>query len=106
RRVEDLDDVRVQELAGERGFGEKRLAHHLRRLLGDMLVELEDLDRDVAVGERVAREIDAAGRPAADLAGDRVLADMLFELELDGQAAPPRARSKRGSLSEEARPVA
>ena len=63
-RVEDVDDVRVVELAGERGLGEERLVHHALGLRVGMLVEQEHLDRDLAVGERVAREVHAAGRAA------------------------------------------
>ena len=44
--------------------------------------ELEHLDRHVALGERVAREVDAAGGAAADLADHRVLADGLLRLRL------------------------
>ena len=80
--VEDLDDVRMAELAGERGLGEERLVHHALGLRIDVLVEEEHLDGDVAVGERVAREVHAAGRAAADLPNDRVFAQVLLELEL------------------------
>ena len=51
-------------------------------------VEQEHLDRNLAVGERVAREVDAAGRAAADLAPDqRIVADLLLKLELQCAAA-------------------
>ena len=86
-RVVDVDDVRVVQLAGERGLGDERLVHHALGLGVDAGRELQHLDRDVAVGERVAREVHAAGGAAADLADHRVLADRLLPLDL----FPPHA---------------
>ena len=54
-------------------------------------VEMEHLDRDVAVAEGIAREEHAAGRAAADFADDRVLADARLRLEAGvGDAARAR----------------
>src|SRR5207248_10178508 len=81
-RVEDLDDVRVRELAGKRRLGNERLVLHALLLAVGVLVEQEYLDGDVALGERVAREVHLAGRTGTDLAEQRILADVLLELEL------------------------
>src|SRR5438045_6667622 len=76
-RVEDVDDVRMVELARERGLGDERLVlHALLRLVG-ALVEQEQLARDVAPGGWVAREVHPARSAAAELAHDRVFADVL-----------------------------
>ena len=84
--VEDLDDVRVGELAGKRRFGDERLVLHALLLAVGVLVEQKHLDGDIALGERVAREIDLARRTGADLAQQRILADVLLELELHARA--------------------
>ncbi len=86
--IVDVDDVRVVQLAGERGLGEERLVHHALGMRIGLGVEQKHLDGDVALGERVARQINAAGRSAADLADHRVLADVLLQLELHGHAPP------------------
>ncbi len=96
--VEDLDDVRMAELAGERRLGEERLVHHALGLRIDVLVEQEHLDGDFPVGEGIAREVDAAGRSAADLANDRIFPQVLQELELHRHVV--RAfRCERGKFS-------
>ena len=87
-RVVDLDDVRVVELAGERGLGDERLVLHALGMRIRVALEQKYLDRDVAPAERVAREIDRAGGAAADLPDQRVLAQLLLELELQWTAAP------------------
>ena len=82
-RVVDVDDVRVVELAGERGFGDERLVHaRARSRYRAPRANSQHLDRDVALGERVARKVDVAGGAAADLADHRVLADRLLRLRL------------------------
>src|SRR3990170_2660588 len=91
RGVEDVDDVRVIELAGERRFGQKRLVHHALGLRIGVLVEQEHLDRHLAVGERVARQVHMAGGAAADLAQDRILGELHLRLE-GRRAAAARAR--------------
>ena len=67
-RVVDVDDVRVVQLAGERGLGHERLVDHALAFGIRARGELQHLDRHVALGERVAREEHAAGGAAADLA--------------------------------------
>ena len=59
-RVVDLDDVRVVELAGERGLGDERLVLHALVLRVGVAVEQEHLDRDVAL----ARTGRARGTPS------------------------------------------
>src|SRR5258708_702755 len=107
--VEDLDDVRMVELASERRLGKERLVHHALGLRIDVVGEQEHLDGDVPVGEGVARKINAAGRSAADLPNDRVFAQVLLELELHRHrprvpeecegSAESRARRYPGSLN-------
>src|SRR2546423_2307611 len=76
-RVENVDDVRMIQLARERGLRDERLVlHALLRLVG-ALIEQEHLDRDVALGERVAREVHPARSAGADLPHNRVFADVL-----------------------------
>src|SRR5438309_2095135 len=81
-RVEDVDDVRVVQLAGKRRLGDEGLVQHALAVRVGMGVEQEHLDRHLAVGEGIPRQIDAAGGAAADLPQDRVLAQLLFRLEL------------------------
>src|SRR5436190_19529779 len=66
--------------------GEECLVHHPLGMRVDLLGEEEHLHRHVALGERVARAVDAAGRARADLADDRILPDVLLQLELHGSA--------------------
>ena len=77
-RVEDVDDVRVVQLAGKRRLGDERLVQHALAVRVGVGVEQEHLDRHLAVGEGIPRQIDAAGGAAADLPQDRVLAQLLF----------------------------
>ncbi len=84
-RVVDVDDVRMVELAGERGLGHERLVLHPLGLGVGALARQQHLDRHVPVGERIAREVDAAGRAAADLAQHGILADRLLQLELQAR---------------------
>jgi len=62
--VENADDVRMAQLAGERGFvlEEAQLAPRFLRILGELL---EHLDRDLALAEGVDGKIDRAGRALA-----------------------------------------
>ncbi len=75
-RVVDVDDMRVVQLPGERRLGDERLVHHALFLRIGVLVELEHLDRHVAIGEGIAREVHLAGGAAADLLRDRIFADV------------------------------
>src|SRR5882762_1131229 len=61
-------------LAGKRRLGDERLVQHALGVRVGMGVEQEHLDRHLAVGEWIARQIDAAGGAAADLPQDRVFA--------------------------------
>ena len=61
-RVVDLADVRVLQLAGERGLGDEQLAVELAALRVVEQRRGDQLDRDVALGERVVAEVDLGGR--------------------------------------------
>src|SRR2546430_17668656 len=75
-RVVDVDDVRMIELPGKRPFRQERLVRHALGHRIGVLFEEEHLDGDVALGEWIAREIDAAGRARADRANNRVSSDL------------------------------
>src|SRR2546428_12981480 len=60
----------------------RSLVQHALAVRVGMGVEQEHLDRHLAVGEGIARQIDAAGGAAADLPQDRVLAQLLFRFQL------------------------
>src|SRR5213076_1182433 len=85
-RVVDVDDVRMIELPGKRRFREERLVRHALGYRIGVLFEEEHLDGEVALGEWIAREIDAAGRARADLAHDCIFSDLLLWLEGHGRA--------------------
>src|SRR5581483_8127 len=92
-RVIDLADVRVLQLAGERGFGEKQFlvqpcALGVLEVLGE-----GDLDRDIAIVERVVALVDLGGRALAELSPNRVLAD-LAETRLGAHPLPRRLRAR------------
>jgi hypothetical protein len=74
-RVVDLGDVRVGELAGERGLGDEQLAEDLPALRVVEPLLVDDLHRDVAARELVVAQVDLARRAVAELADDLVLAD-------------------------------
>src|SRR5690348_13252749 len=78
----------MAELAGERRFGKEGLVHHALGLGAQVFRELEHLDRDLPVGERIVREVHPAGGAAADLTKDRVFAQVLLELELHRHVQP------------------
>ena len=74
-RVVDLDDVRVRELACERGLGEQQLAegfaaarvlHHHR---------IEQLERHLLTIERIERQVHGAGRTMSEFFHDLIFAD-------------------------------
>jgi hypothetical protein len=75
--VEDLADVRVLQLAGERGLGDEELAVELAALRVVEELGRDDLDGDVALGEGVVAEVDLGGRAGAEVALDRILPDLL-----------------------------
>ena len=76
-RVVDLADVRVLQLAGERGLGDEKLAVELAALRVVEQRRGNQLDRDVALGEGVVAEVDLGRGAGAQVAHDRVLADLL-----------------------------
>jgi hypothetical protein len=76
-RVVDLADVRVLQLAGERGLGDEELAVELAALRVVEQVRRYQLDRDVPLGEGVVAEVDLGGRAGAEVALDRILPDLL-----------------------------
>ena len=80
-RVENGDDVRMAQLAGERRFvqqlraidrAEFRIAEHLG---------LDGLQRHLLAGEGVARKIDGAGRPLAEQLLDVVFPDLQAQVD-------------------------
>ncbi len=76
-RVVDLHDVRVVELAGERGLVEEHALVH-RAVLGVLQrLRERDLHRHLALGEGILGEVYLAGGAAAQLAQQLVLADRL-----------------------------
>src|SRR5262245_3972271 len=80
-RVEDGDDVRVEQLARERGFAYE-LAFEAAGL-GTGCFGVVYLDRDVRAAEGVVREIDPAGRPLPELS-----LDLIFAYALQHSTAP------------------
>jgi hypothetical protein len=75
-RIEDLDHVRVLQLADE---GRLRGEEALRIVAVDRIAggrRADSLDRDVAALEVVVAEEDLAGRAVAEPADDAVLADV------------------------------
>ena len=87
-RVEHADDVRVVQLAGERGFVEEELLEALGLLLAQVRVALGELDRDLAVVERVLGKIDDGRGPLAQFRQDGVLPDLM------GAVGHAKARSR------------
>src|SRR5262245_40445948 len=77
--VIDGEDMRMEQLADQRRLVEKYAAITSSQVgvLGGLI--LDDLDSHLAVGKRVACEVDDAGRTAAELAQDGVLSDLLGE---------------------------
>ena len=65
--VEDGGDMRMRQLAGERSLGQEQLAEALAVLLVAQHLPLHDLDRHLAVGERVHAEVHGAGGALAEL---------------------------------------
>jgi hypothetical protein len=81
-RVEDRDDMRVAQLAGERG-----LVQELRAVDGAELgiaehLGLDGLERHFLAGEGVLREVDGAGRALAEVLLHFVFADLEREVHL------------------------
>ncbi len=96
-RVVDLADVRVLQLAGERGLGDEQLAVQLAAVGVLERLGQHHLDRDVAAVERVVAQVDDAGRASPELAQHRVLADALGDARRRSWrlAALARARHRR-----------
>src|SRR3974377_2089898 len=78
-RVIDGEDMWMEQLADQRRLVEKyaAIASSQVRVLRGLI--LDHFDLHLASGKRVAREIDDAGRTAAELAHDGVLTDLLGE---------------------------
>ena len=85
-RVENADDVRMAQLAGERRLvlEEAQLAPCILGIGGELL---QHLDRDLALAERIDREIDRAGRTLAEQLLHLVLADVRKHFSLWGRCA-------------------
>ena len=75
-RVVDGADMRMRQLAGERGLGQEKLAKPLAVLFVAEDVPLDDLDRDLAIGKRIHAQIDGTGRAFAQFAQDLIFADL------------------------------
>src|SRR6185295_2429971 len=91
-RVEDADDVRVAQLAGERGIVLEEL-ERAPRLFRVARNRVHHLDRDIAAGESVAREIHRTGRALAEQLSDLVFTDVrMHEERILTQAAGIESR--------------
>ena len=77
-RVVDLDDVRVVELADQRGLVEEQVAVQLALFRVAQDAGDGHLDRHVALRERVAGEVDGAGRTFPEFPDQFVLAEFLL----------------------------
>src|SRR5205814_8932575 len=75
--VEDLADVRVRELAGERGLGEEELAEEAPAHRVAQRLRKDALHGHVARAERIVAEEDFGGRAFPELPDDGVVADLL-----------------------------
>src|SRR5213079_2456057 len=83
-RVEDGDDVRVAQLAGERGLVQQLPAIYLAELRIAEHLGLDGLQRHFLAGERVAREVDRSSRALAEQLLDVVFADLQRKVEREG----------------------
>ena len=93
-RIVDLADVRVRQLAGERGLGDEQLFEQLAaRGVAENLLE-HQLYRHVAAVERIVAQEHFAGRAFAELAHHAVFADVLPDRRL-AHAVALRARRLR-----------
>src|ERR1700752_846915 len=75
-RVVDLADMRVMQLAGERGLGEEQLLVALAAIGVMELLRERHLDRDVARIEGVVAQVDLGSAALAELAQHRILPDL------------------------------
>ncbi len=73
--IVDRHDVGMDEFAHQRGFVQEHLVKAPPQVCVDPVRRAHYFDGDVAVGERIASQIDAAGAAAPELADYRVLAD-------------------------------
>ena len=80
-RIENLDDVRVVELADQRGFVQKEMGVDLALISIIKNIGGGNLDRHVALGEGVAAQVDRAAGPFADLFDQLIFAEF-FEHRL------------------------
>src|SRR5207244_13166994 len=89
--VVDLRDMRMLELAGERGLGEKQLAEEApARRVAQRLRE-DALHRNFAVAEWVLAEKHFRGRAFAELAQDRIVGDVVHVRRPRAAGWRPRA---------------
>src|SRR5205814_577255 len=84
-RVEDGDDVRMPDLAGERSLVLELLAVDGAELGVAEHLGLDGLERDLAAGKGVIGEVYRTRRAFAELLLDLVLADLEAEVELEGR---------------------
>jgi len=76
-RVVDLADVRVLQLAGERGFRDEELAVELAAFRVMEERRGDDLYGDAALGEWIVAQVDLGSRAGSEVALDRILSDLL-----------------------------
>ena len=95
-RIVDLHDVRMRELAGERGFGDEQLFEQVAVLgVGERIGE-HDLDGDVAVGKRILAEIHFAGGAFSEFFYNLIFADFLHRALISGTCARASPRRAHG----------
>jgi hypothetical protein len=86
--IVDLDDVRVVELADQRGLVEEQVAVQLALFRVAQDARAGNLDRHVALGKRVAAEVDGAGRTFPERLDQFVFAELLLHRS-EPAARPP-----------------
>ena len=87
RGIEQRHDVRMLELADERGFGQKRVAMPAaKRRVAARVVEY--LYRHVSRGKRVAGKVDGARGAASQFLQDHILADRVRHIGRHAKARP------------------
>jgi hypothetical protein len=100
-RVVDREDVRVEQLADQRRFVQEHLAEAAPQVGVPRRLVVHHLDRDLAVGERVASQVDHAGRAAPDLPQDGVFADLVGQGGVHGWRVLARPRGADGAPSQD-----
>ena len=82
--IVNLDNVRVIELADQRGFVEEQAAVELTFFRVAQDVRRGDLDRDGPLGKWVTAEVDGAGRTVAEFSDQFVFAELFHQFAIIG----------------------